>query len=152
MSLDELDLEQQAPDHDDGAVRQLVDAVVRVIDRYQKEKAERISPAWVATQAMIQIRFPRTLHEIGYVGCHLEMRQIARQKLRRWFDPNEKVKASVDGEDDLFPETLQDRYPIPAGKGKEPVYVLRNLLRKPQVKFNVERMRRGGRALMRHAD
>ena len=132
------------------AEEQLNAAVQKVIDDYQI--VGEVSPSWVATQVMQEIAFPRSLHLLGYVGCHLEIRQIARQKLRRAHDPAAKVAASVEGEDDLFPETLQERYPRHPRRSEEPIYALRDLLTRADVKYNVERMRRGGRALLKHAD
>jgi hypothetical protein len=70
-----------------------------------------ISPAWVATAAMQAIEFPRDLHALGYAGCHLELRQMARAKLRRQFDPVSLIEGAADDGEDLFPDTLQDRYP-----------------------------------------
>jgi hypothetical protein len=129
---------------------QLYAAVQKVIDDYHL--VGEVSPSWIATQVMADIEFPRSLHALGYVGCHLEIRQIARQKLRRAHDPYDKVKASVEGEDDLFPETLQDRYPRQPRPPEEPIYALRDLLTRADVQYNIERMRRGGRALLKHAD
>jgi hypothetical protein len=132
------------------AEEQLYAAVQKVIDDYHA--VGEVSPSWIATQVMQAIEFPRSLHALGYVGCHLEIRQIARQKLRRAHDPKAKVQASIDGEDDLFPETLQERYPRQPRSSEEPIYALRELLTRADVQYNVERMRRGGRALLKHAD
>jgi hypothetical protein len=52
----------------------------------------------------------------------------------------------------MFPDTLQDRYPRKTQRGEEPVYVTRWLMTRADVCFNTERMRRGGRALLKHAD
>jgi hypothetical protein len=132
------------------AEEQLNAAVQKVIDDYHL--VGEVSPSWIATQAMVEINFPQSLHALGYVGCHLEIRQIARQKLRRSHDPYAKVKASIEGEDDLFPETLQERYPRRPRPAEEPIYALRDLLSRSDVQYNVERMRRGGNALLKHAD
>lgn len=132
--------------------QQLAAAVQAIIDA--NVEAAEISPAWVATEAMTAIKFPRELHRLGYAGCHLELRQIARSKLRRQFDPVDRAwEASGETDDeDLFPETLQDRYPQRPQKGQEPLYVLRALMRRADVDYNVQRMRRAGRALLKHAD
>jgi hypothetical protein len=132
------------------AEEQLYAAVQKVIDDYHL--VGEVSPSWIATQAMSEIEFPRSLHALGYVGCHLEIRQIARQKLRRQHDPYAKAKASIEGEDDLFAETLQERYPRQPRPSEESIYALRELLTRADVQYNVERMRRGGRALLKHAD
>jgi phospholipid N-methyltransferase len=132
------------------AEEQLYAAVQKVIDDYRL--VGEVSPSWIATQVMSEIEFPQSLHILGYVGCHLEVRQISRQKLRHAHDPYANVKASIEAEDDLFPETLQERYPREPRKAEEPIYALRDLLTEADVRFNVERMRRGGKALLKHAD
>jgi|SRR5215471_3752044 len=126
---------------------QLAATVERVIELYRATKD--VSPAWVATQAMTLIEFPRELHPLGYVGCHLELRQIARGKLRRRFDP--EAIADDDADPDLFPETLQERYPLPRKPGEEPRYRLLDNLTDADVRFNVNRMEKAGAALLRHA-
>jgi hypothetical protein len=123
-------------------------AVQKVID--DNGDVAAVSPAWVATTVMRAIDFPRDLHPLGYAGCHLEVRQIARAKLRRQFDP---TSSDDDGNgDDLFPDTLQDRYPSRSDRDQEPVYVRLNLMSDADVAYNVARMRRAGRALLKHAD
>ena len=123
-------------------VRIVVDRAVAVVD---------VSPAWVATETMQEIGFARATHRLAYAGCHLEVRQIARQLLRGRFDPAERAKESADETDDLFPETLQDRYPRRPKKDEEPVYALRDQLLADDVDYNVERMMRAGQALLKHA-
>jgi hypothetical protein len=123
--------------------------VQKVIDAHAA--TPEISPDWIATETMLAIRFARTLHRLGYVGCHLELRQIARGKLRRQFDPTSAADPDAD-EEDLFPDTLQDRYPRRRTRGLPPSYVLRFLMSRPDVEFNVKRMRRVGQALLKHAD
>lgn len=126
---------------------ELAAVVQRIIDLCVH--TAEVSPAWVATQAMVVIGFDRGLHRLGYAGCHLELRQIARAKLRGRFDP---VEPKSDDIDDLFPETLQERYPRRPKRGEEPVYVLLHLLTDDDVAYNVKRMRRAAGALNRHAD
>lgn len=124
--------------------------VQRVIDGCSLVR--EVSPSWVATEVMSAIRFPRQLHELGYIGCHLEVRQIARHKLRRMHDPEERIRESLDQGELQFPDTLQDRYPRRQQPGEEPRYILREWMEETDVTFNVERMRRAGRALLKHAD
>ncbi len=133
-----------------SAEDQLNAAVQHVIDDYRH--VGEISPSWIATQVMVAIDFPQSLHALGYVGCHLEIRQIARGKLRHAHDPFARMQASIKGEDDLFPETLQEFYPKRPRPREEPLYAMRDLLTRDDVQYNVERMRRGGRALLKHAD
>lgn len=127
----------------------LGEIVSRVIG--DNQRARSLSPAWIATQVMSEIHFPINLHHLGYVGCHLHVRQMARARLRH-FDPAEAVAAAISSGDDLFPETLQDRYPTVPVSDEEPRYVLRDLLTDKDVSYNVERMRRAGRGLLKHAD
>ena len=131
-----------------GDYDELAIAVQKVID--VRKVMPEISPEWVATETMNAIEFPRALHRLGYAGCHLELRQIARSKLRYEFDPT-----AADGredEADLFPDTLQDRYPRRHKKGEPPIYVLRSLMSAADIVYNVKRMRRFGAALLKHAD
>jgi hypothetical protein len=111
-----------------------------------------ISPAWVATAAMQAIEFPRDLHALGYAGCHLELRQMARAKLRRQFDPVSLIEDAADDGEDLFPDTLQDRYPRRPKRGREPEYVQRTRMSHDDLVYNVGRMRLAGDALHRHAN
>jgi hypothetical protein len=131
---------------DQGEGAPLYKAVAAAYEKH-KEAAE-VSPAWLATLAMCEIGFGRDLHAIGYIGCHLQMRQIARQFLAQELD----IDIDRVAEDDLFPETLQHRYPRARKKGEEPVYVLLDLLTDADVEFNLARMRKAGSALLRHAD
>jgi len=131
-------------------IERLHAAVQLVIDK--QGSADEVSPASIATEVMRAIEFPPELHELGYVGCHLEVRQIARQKLRRQHDPNARVAGSIAGEDELFPDTLQERYPRRPRPNEDPVYAKRDALTDEDVAYNVGRMRRGARALLKHAD
>ncbi|MFL5253256.1 MAG: hypothetical protein ACJ8AI_10245 [Rhodopila sp.] len=105
-----------------------------------------LNPAWLATEAMHAIGFARNLNEIGYLGCHLQFRQIARSFCRKHFEPAQS------DEPDLFPGTLQQRYPRrPENEDEEPVYVLLDLL-DDDVAYNVMRLRKEARAKLAHAD
>jgi hypothetical protein len=120
--------------------------VIRGVYEKRRDLA-KISPSWLATEAMAAIYFPRQLHDLGYDGCHLQFRQIARSFCRQHFDPEVVV------ENDLFPETLQQRYPQQQTDGsQEPVYVLLDLLSQEDILFNVERLRKEASAKLRHAD
>jgi hypothetical protein len=118
---------------------------------YEKHRGKAtVNPSWLATEAMVDIAFPRKLHELGYVGCHLQLRQIARSFCRAKFDP---VHNPISAADDLFPETLQERYPRrPTGQNEEPEYVLLDLLSDDDRAYNVARMRSAALALQKHAD
>lgn len=121
----------------------LYDVIQRVCDRHSDRPS--IHPAWLATEAMGVIGFPRELHELGYLGCHLQLRQIARAFCRRRFDPAEQ------SESDLFPDTLQERYPR-APNGEDPEYVLLDLMTRGDIRFNVARLRKEAEAKLKHAD
>jgi hypothetical protein len=108
-----------------------------------------VNPAWLATQGMVRIEFAAELHRLGYIGCHLQMRQIARQFCNRKFDPLQRIARAAD---DLFPDTLQVRYPVRPRQGEEPRYVLLDCLEPDDRAYNVERMRRAAGALLAHAD
>jgi hypothetical protein len=130
----------------------LNELIARIIDLKRAEA--RISPSWVATAALDQLDPPREVERhqpLIYLGCHLELRQLARQQLIKRFEPDD------DGEgekDDLFPE-LQWRYPIaPNGdhsRTEEPQYILRDLMSAADVRYNVERLRSEAAAKNKHA-
>jgi hypothetical protein len=53
---------------------------------------ECIGPAWCATEVMIKLdpkNYIQKSHPIVYIAAHLQLRQIAREKLRREFEENE---------------------------------------------------------------
>lgn len=130
--------------------KELAEVVERVIDGYHDIKD--IDPAWVATHAMTVIEFPRALHRLGYAGCHLELRQIARGKLRKRFDPTAAADDDEQDIDDLFPETLQERYPKARKKGEQPTYRRLWDLQEEDVIYNASRMEKVSDGLARHAD
>jgi hypothetical protein len=112
----------------------------------------RIFPAWIATEVMLELDPDRVSPHLVYVGCVYQLRQIARGILRDRFDPSDKP--SQDDVPDLFPE-LQPRYPEAPhenARNEDPVYVRLEYLRAADVAFNVERMRRSARTLLKHAD
>lgn len=130
------------PDKD---AAQLHDEMYRV---YESQKhLPAISPAWLATKTMDAINFPRALHPLGYLGCHLQLRQMARRFCREEFDPAETTQG------ELFQGALQQRYPrCPSENETEPVYVLRDLLLETDVKYNTARLRKEADAKLKHAD
>lgn len=117
---------------------------------YEKNRfSKSVSPSWLATEGMKHIKFAREVHPLGYVGCHLQMRQIARSFCRTKFDPTDPQTSLAP---DLFAGTLQERYPLKGIKDEEPEYVLLKDLPDEDRWFNVERMRAGAAALLKHAD
>jgi hypothetical protein len=130
-------------------IRPLIDIVSRIIDT--RRTAERISPSWVAGEALTELDPPHDVerhHPLIWLGCHLELRQIARSILARRFDP----EAAEPETDDLFPD-LQWRYPEARSANQpEPTYVLRDLMSDADVGYNVARLRAEAAAKNRHAD
>jgi hypothetical protein len=110
-----------------------------------------IDPEFLANGAMDIIRFDKSVHPVGWVGCNLHCRQLARAFCRRNFDAAAHAlsDAAINGE--LFPDTLQDRYPRQLQKGKEPEYVLRDHLSEDDRWFNIDRLRSAAQALQKHA-
>lgn len=126
--------------------RKLAEIIARIID--SRGTAIKISPSWVAHEAMLELDPDRSSPLLVYAGCNLELRQIARGQLRGRFQPDD-----TEGEEhDLFPD-LQRRYPTARSASKEdPEYVLLEHLEAVDIGFNVERLRAEGRAKLKHAD
>lgn len=120
-------------------------AVIRKLCDKHKDLVE-ISPGWLATEAMVEIEFTRSLHALGYIGCHLQLRQIARGYCRKQFDPVENT------EQDFFPDTLQPRYPLPPAPNVGPRYVLLDHIDAATAFYNVTRLRKSAAAQIKHAD
>jgi hypothetical protein len=120
-----------------------------IADIYEIRKyMPSVSPVSLAEEAMTRISFPRSLHDLGWIGCNLQLRQIARGFCRQKFDP---LAPGGDGTD-LFPETLQERYPLQHAVGEDPTYVLLNYLPDPDLFWNVDRMTRDIGARIKHRD
>lgn len=126
--------------------QQLVEIIARIIDT--RRLASRISPSWVATEAMTELDPKRTSKPLVYLGCHLELRQIARGLLRSWFedaDPDEH-------QHELWPD-LQWRYPTARSSGgDEPEYVKLEEMSDNDIDYNVTRLRNEARSKLAHAD
>ena len=111
-----------------------------------------IDPEFLANGAMDIIQFDKSLHPVGWVGCNLHCRQIARGFCRRNFDP---AAAALSGEvvnGELFSDVLQERYPRQPQKGREPEYVLRDHLREDDCWYNIDRLRSAASALQKHSN
>lgn len=127
----------------------LVEVVARIIDVRRGQL--RINPSWIATEAMKEIDPARRSVELVYLGCHLQLRQIARGQCRKLFED----------EDDEDPDAprftgfngLQWRYPTARSRvASEPEYVLRDHMTGADVSYNVSRLRSEARAKLEHAD
>jgi hypothetical protein len=130
----------------------LIEIISRIIEGRRGEA--RISPSWVATEGMQELRAgwmrePNNGYPLVYIGCHLQLRQIARGVLRERFEPELDDGETV--QHPLFPG-LQWRYPIPHAEGEEPQYVLLDLLTDEQIDYNIERIRSEVEAKQRHID
>ena len=125
------------------SVSQLHAVIASVYEKHRDR--DTVSPSWLATEVMVDIDFPRELHRLGYLGCHLQVRQIARGFCR---SKNE----APDGQEDLFSGTLQHRYPRAGSNKDNPEYILLDLMSDRDVAFNVARLRAEAAAKMDHAD
>ncbi len=130
---------------------ELVDAVRRVYDI--NRNVVSIDPEFLANGAMEIIRFDRSTHRLGWVGCNLHLREVARSFCRRNFDhAADALERSLQGE--MFAETLQDRYPRKRRRGEDhpPEYILRDYLTEDDRWFNIDRLRSASTALVKHSD
>lgn len=129
--------------NDDGRLRALL------LRTYERRGAmDRISPAWLATEAIQKIDPDRLAPELLYRAAHLHLCQIARDVCRKWFQPDE------DGEPkqhSLWPK-LQQRYPSARRRGREPEYVLLERMTAADVRYNLRRLRREAKSKLEHAD
>jgi len=66
------------PDQDD-MYEPLRALIAGIYDRHRHNP--RISPAWLATEAMHELGFARDLHPLGYAGCHAGLEMLARELL-----------------------------------------------------------------------
>jgi hypothetical protein len=128
---------------------QLTQIIAKIIDL--RRDLAVISPSKVATEAMQKLGADWMQggdYPLVYLGCHLQLRQIARGLLRQQFEPEEDEEKITHP---LFPE-LQWRYPIAHPKGEEPQYRLLELLSPNDWEFNVNRLRSDARSRLNHAD
>lgn len=130
----------------------LIEIVAKIVDARRDES--RISPSWVATEAMRELRAqwmqkPNRGYPLVYIGCHLELRQIARGILRQQFEPENEDEHT---EHPLFPG-LQWRYPVRRADPKdEPQYELLELLSDDDALYNIDRLRSEAEKKLKHAD
>ena len=126
---------------------QLAEIVARIIDIRRGQIG--IYPSWIATEALKVIDPASQSPELVRLGCHLQLRQIARAQCRKLFE---------DSEDDDEPrftgfDGLQWRYPTARSKGQpEPEYILRDHMTDDDVDYNIARLRSEARAKLAHAD
>jgi hypothetical protein len=129
----------------------LIDIIARILEL--RRNHDRISPSWVATEAWQQLDPRRSIqrrHPLVYIGCHLQLRQLARELLRKTFEGEEL--AGERSQHELFP-ILQARYPSARSKDwEQPEYIRLDVLTEADADYNVERLRAEGRAKLKHAD
>jgi len=125
-----------------------------LLDRiYEARKTQsRVSPLWLATEAMQELDPQRSTHPLIYLAANLQFRQIARDILRKRFEPDEETDRieKSQSQHELFPD-LQRRYPAARKRGQEPEYVLLEDLADEDVRFNIHRLRQEARAKLDHA-
>ena len=119
-----------------------------LMDIYERrgDKA-RISPAWLATEAMAALDGDKRSPPLIYRAAHLQLRQLARGICRKKFEDDGKEAE----QSDLFPN-LQKRYPAAHVPDAEPEYVLLEHLTDKDVRFNVRRLRMEADSKLHHAD
>ena len=140
------------PKKKDEDVRQLTLIVDQIVETRRDRRG--VHPSWVATEAMVKLdprRWVQRKHPLIYKAAHLELRQIAREKCRlKWMPDDDESDAALE-KHPLFPE-LQWRYPVARSKGEDSEYVLLEELADTDVAFNVRRLRCSAVAHTRHAD
>ena len=126
----------------------LSEIVAGIIDN--RRSHVRINPAWIATEALLEIDPDRASIELVRTGCHLQLRQIARAMCSKLFEEKDD-----DDEEPIFDsfDNLQWRYPTARrSKDTEPQYVLRDMMSDADIRYNVMRLRREANAKLAHAD
>ena len=121
---------------------QLANYIRKIINDYEADI--EIAPAFIAREVMAEID-PSCLSPIlvSYAANH-QLRQMARQELRKEFDP-----IKTDKQQEMF-EGLQERYPCKRHGGC--VYVLRSELTEDEYRVNIERMQREVFSKQQHVD
>lgn len=130
---------------------QLADIVTRIIDIRRAQV--RINPSWIATEALNEIDPANLSLSLVRIGCHLQLRQIARAQCRKLFGDEAGEERDPDEPEFAEFKELQWRYPAAHSKGQqEPEYVLLDHMSNSDVTYNVQRLRREGMAKLKHAD
>lgn len=134
--------------------QRIVIEMARVYDEFMD--AVLVSPSGLAHRVFeVFARGDEELH-IQYVSLE-HLKQMARAFLRRRLDADGEESEAYGGQDSLpfgtsFSGHLQPRYPTPHAPGDEPVYKLRLHLTPEERAWNVEQLRKSGRARLEHAD
>lgn len=129
--------------------KKLREIVIRIIERKRTARLHKISPAWIATEAMIKIDPGTKSVALVRIGCHLHLRQIARDVCRAWFEGDNEQSGA---QHEMFPD-LQRHYPSArSAHDDEPTYVRLEDLTVEDVAYNVRRLRLEAQAKLEHAD
>src|SRR5260363_89638 len=106
-----------------------------------------LPPSWIANQVYDAYGNTSVDAHVQY-ACMEHLKQMARKLLASKFHPDRDEIA----QGELFPETLQTRYPIKRKRGEEPVYKLLDALSEIEGYWNVEQLEKAGGARFKHAD
>jgi len=127
--------------------RKLQEILAKVLDGHQHKVS--VSPAWLATEAMVVLDPKKTAPQLVYRAAHLQLRQLARALCRRQYGED---AGELGSQHNLFP-SLQARYPLStSARDGEPEYVKLEHLKSEDVRFNVARLRSEARGKQKHAD
>ncbi len=127
--------------------RKLQVLLASVLDKHQHKASVR--PAWLATETMATLDPNRMAPQLVYRAAHLQLRQMARALCRREYGEDAGDTAA---QHNLFPN-LQARYPSKRTvKDADPEYVRLENLTLEDVTYNVDRLRKEGRAKLKSAD
>lgn len=127
--------------------KQLYELVGKIIS--DRNDQIDISPTWIATECM------RKLHGMSlrddrpliYIGCHLQLRQIARSICgKKWENDDDSTE-----QHEMFPG-LQKRYPICRIAGEEPAYRRLEDMSSEDYDYNINRLRAEANEKQAHAD
>jgi hypothetical protein len=117
-----------------------------------------IAPDHIARGALDIIGFAYATHNAGWYGCYQHLLQLTRERLRGKFDPKARAQAFLDGQLEIFGDTLQDRYPRKrvrdawTGAWSEPEYVLRDRLSEEDRWANIDRLDQVARGSTKHSE
>jgi hypothetical protein len=125
--------------------QQLRDVLLAIYERRSDEI--RISPAWLATEAMAKLDGDKRSPSLVYQAAHLQLRQLARSVCRNKFEGD----SHETDQHEMWPD-LQTRYPAAHSPDAEPEYVLLEHLTEEDVQYNYHRMYAEAETKMRRAD
>jgi len=117
----------------------------------QNRDAEIITPASIAL--ILQHRYADGTLPPPIEYASLEhLKQMARKRLARQYDADSDDAEAYSGQGELFSGHLQDRYPLPHQRGREPAYKRREALTAEERQWNVSILRKSAQARLAHAD